>query len=273
MKHNYFYFNKEELLRDPKIPIYVMKDEQAVFKEMAMEMVEEIERKNQLGERTVFFCPVGPTGQYPYFVELINEKNIMLKNVWIINMDEYLTEDKKWIPENDSLSFRGFMNREVYGRIKPQLLMPEKQRVFPDPENIAHIGRLITSLGGVDICFGGIGINGHIAFNEAQDELAAEEFLKLPTRILEISKETRTANCIGDLNGALDDMPRYCITIGMKEIFQARKIRLGCFRSWHRGVVRHAAYGEKSAHFPAALLQDHADTAIRITEFVAALPE
>ena len=43
MKHNYFYFNKEELLRDPKIPIYVMKDEQAVFKEMAMEMVEEIE--------------------------------------------------------------------------------------------------------------------------------------------------------------------------------------------------------------------------------------
>lgn len=37
MKHNYFYFNKEELLRDPKIPIYVMKDEQAVFKEMAME--------------------------------------------------------------------------------------------------------------------------------------------------------------------------------------------------------------------------------------------
>ena len=133
MKHNYFYFNKEELLRDPKIPIYVMKDEQAVFKEMAMEMVEEIERKNQLGERTVFICPVGPTGQYPYFVELINEKNIMLKNVWIINMDEYLTEDKKWIPENDSLSFRGFMNREVYGRIKPQLLMPEKQWVFPDP--------------------------------------------------------------------------------------------------------------------------------------------
>ena len=76
MKHNYFYFNKEELLRDPKIPIYVMKDEQAVFKEMAMEMVEEIERKNQLGERTVFICPVGPIGQYPYFVELINEKNI-----------------------------------------------------------------------------------------------------------------------------------------------------------------------------------------------------
>ena len=32
--------DKEELLRDPKIPIYVMKDEQAVFKEMAMEMVE-----------------------------------------------------------------------------------------------------------------------------------------------------------------------------------------------------------------------------------------
>ena len=151
--------------------------------------------------------------------------------------------------------------------------MSEEQRVFPDPNNVGYIPQLIEKLGGVDICFGGIGINGHVAFNEPDDSMTPEEFLAQKTRVLSIAKETRAVNSIGDLNGALDDMPHYCITIGINEIFNARKIRLGCFRDWHRSVVRHAAYGEKSAHFPVSLLQDHADINIRFTEFVANLPE
>ena len=91
--------------------------------------------------------------------------------------------------------------------------------------------------------------------------------------MLKISSETRAVNSIGDLNGALDDMPYDCVTIGFNEIFQARKIRLGCFRDWHRSVVRHAAYGERSPHFPVSLLQAHKDVNIRLTEFVAELPE
>ena len=96
---------------------------------------------------------------------------------------------------------------------------------------------------------------------------------QLHTRVLAIAEETRAVNSIGDLNGALDDMPHYCVTVGISEIFHARKIRLGCFRDWHRSVVRHAAYGERTAHFPVSLLQAHADINIRLTEFVANLPE
>ena len=151
--------------------------------------------------------------------------------------------------------------------------MPEEQRFFPDPENLGHLEDVIQQLGGVDICFGGIGINGHVAFNEASDTMSPEEFLAQHTRVLEISRETRAVNSIGDLNGALDDMPHYCITIGIYEIAHARKIRLGCFRDWHRSVVRHAAYGEKTAHFPVSLLQDHPDINLKFTEFVANLPE
>ena len=151
--------------------------------------------------------------------------------------------------------------------------MPKEQRIFPDPENLACVQETIQRLGGVDICFGGIGINGHVAFNEAQDDLSEKEFLELRTRVLKISSETRAVNSIGDLNGALDDMPYDCVTIGFNEIFQARKIRLGCFRDWHRSVVRHAAYGERSPHFPVSLLQAHKDVNIRLTEFVAELPE
>ena len=271
--HHYYYYTKEELLKNPKIPLIVMEDNAKVFRSMAEEMVEEIERKNALGEKTVFICPVGPVGQYPYFVDMVNEKNVDLKNVWFINMDEYLTDDKQWIDKNHKLSFRGFMDRAVYTKIKPELVMPEEQRVFPDPDNVGYIPELIEKLGGVDIAFGGIGINGHVAFNEPQDELTGEEFLALKTRVLDISKETRAVNSIGDLNGALDDMPHYCITIGIYEISHARKIRLGCFRDWHRSVVRRTAHGEPTAHFPVSLLQNHPDINLKFTEFVANLPE
>lgn len=271
--HEYYYYTKEELLKNPKIPLIVMEDNAAVFQSIAQEMADEIERKNKAGETTVFICPVGPVGQYPYFVDIVNSKNIDLKNVWFINMDEYLTDDKQWIPKEHRLSFRGFMDRTVYTKIKPELVMPESQRVFPDPKNLDNIPQLIEKLGGVDIAFGGIGINGHVAFNEPQDDLTGEEFLQLKTRVLDISKETRAVNSIGDLNGALDDMPHYCVTIGINEISHARKIRLGCFRDWHRSVVRHAAYGEPEAHFPVSLLQSHPDINIKFTEFVANLPE
>ena len=204
---------------------------------------------------------------------MVNRENISLKNVWFLNMDEYLTDDLEWIDHDHPLSFHGFMDRTVYTKVKPELVMPEEQRVFPDPKHPERMGQLIDELGGVDICFGGVGINGHLAFNEAQDELTPDQFRSLHTRVLKITPETRTANAIGDFNGALDDMPRWCVTIGMSEIYHARKVRLGCFRDWHRSVVRHAAHGKISAHFPVTLLQEHPDALLRFTEFVANLPQ
>lgn len=272
MKHAYYGYTKEELLNNnPKLPVLVMEDNEAVFRSMAEEMAEEIKAHNEKGEKTVFICPVGPVGQYPFFVEKVNKERISLKNVWFINMDEYLDDEKKWVPETHPLSFRGFMNRVVYEKIDEELVMPKEQRIFPDPENLDYIPNLIEELGGVDICFGGIGINGHVAFNEADPSLSNEEFLAQKTRVLEITKETRTANAIGDFNGALEDMPHYCVTIGIYEIAHARKIRLGCFRNWHRAVVRRAAYGEATSDFPVSLLTGHGDINLKITEFVAAL--
>lgn len=215
-------------------------------------MINEIKKNNKQDAKTVFICPVGPVGQYPIFVRLVNRDRISLKNCWFINMDEYLNDDNTWIDFNDKLSFRGFMQRNVYSQIDNDLVMDEKQRIFPDPANLEYIPELIKKLGGVDIAFGGIGINGHLAFNEPQN-IPADKFAELSIRTLEISRETRTINSVGDLNGAIDAMPKKCVTIGIKEILSARKIRLGVFRDWHRAVVRQAAYGEISANFPVTL--------------------
>ena len=273
MDIQYYLYTKEQLLANgPKLPVLVMKDNAQVFSSMA-EMAEENKAHNAAGETTVFICPVGPVGQYPYFVDMVNRERISLKNVWFINMDEYLNDDQTWVSKDHPLSFRGFMDRQVYSRIDPELVMPQSQRIFPDPQNLSYIPELIEKLGGVDICFGGIGINGHVAFNEADPSLSEQEFLAQKTRVLEITKETRTANAIGDFGGALEDMPHDCVTIGMYEIAHARKIRLGCFRNWHRAVVRRVAYGERTTDFPVSLLTDHPDIQLKITEYVAALED
>lgn len=271
MNHEYYQYEKERLLENPKLSLICMKDNGAVFQMMAKEMAAEIEAHNKAGKKTVFICPVGPVGQYPYFVELVNERGIDLKDSWFINMDEYLDENRKWISTEHPLSFRGFMDRSVYSKINPELLMPKNQRIFPDPDDLGHIPALIEKLGGVDTAFGGIGINGHVAFNEADPGLTEKAFLAQKTRVLKISPETRAANAIGDFNGALEDMPTECVTIGIYEIAHARKIRLGVFRSWHRAVVRRAAYGEASTQFPVSLLASHPDLTIALTDYVAAL--
>lgn len=62
MRHEYYYYDKEEFLRAPKIPVEVLADNDTVFRAIAQEMADEIKRKNALGEKTVFICPVGRWG-------------------------------------------------------------------------------------------------------------------------------------------------------------------------------------------------------------------
>ena len=199
-----------------------------MFYELALEMVNTIKAHNAEGEKTVFICPVGPVGQYPIFVRLVNRDRVSLKNCWFINMDEYLNDDGTYIDIGSPLSFRGFMSRNVYSKIDAGLLMPEEQRVFPDPADPGRVDRLIEELGGVDIAFGGIGINGHLAFNEAQPELTPEEFAALGTRALTLTPETKTANAIGDRGGAIIAMPNRAVTIGIKQISPRGRCAWAC---------------------------------------------
>lgn len=269
---DYYRLTPQELGKDAKLPILKTGDSGEAFYELAQEMTGIIRERNKAGKRTVFIVPVGPVGQYPIFVRLVNEEKLSLKNCWFFNMDEYLTDGGEWIDKEDPLSFRGFMDREVYSRIDPALVMPEEQRIFPDPKDPERGDRLLEELGGADACFGGIGITGHLAFNEPQPGLTPEAFAALPTRILDIAPETRATNCAGDLGGALEEMPKKCVTIGMKQILGAKKLRLAVFRDWHRAVCRRAAYGEVTADFPATLAQRHPDALLIVNNVAARLP-
>lgn len=262
MDYSYFHKEPSELTTGNKVNVKLLGDSGEVFYEIAKEMVETIKTRNKAGKTTVFICPVGPVGQYPIFTRLVAEEQVSLASCYFINMDEYLDDEKQYLPLDHKLSFRGFMEQSVYNQIPPHLTVPVDQRIFPDPNDPSKVQKLIEELGGVDIAFGGIGINGHLAFNEPQDHLSLAEFEKLETRVLEISSETRVANAIGNLNGAIDAMPRFAVTLGMRQILGARKIRLGVFRPWHQAVLRQTLFGKLETHFPASLLQDHSDAVI-----------
>lgn len=121
---------------------------------------------------------------------------------------------------------------------------------------------MIETLGGVDMCLGGLGINGHVAFNEpaeTDDTIAVEEFAALQTRVLPISRETKNINAYGYQRGDLRGMPEWCITIGMKQILSARKIYIALNRKWQHGIVKHVLFDKPQAQIPASLMQGRDD--------------
>ena len=229
-----------------------------VYFDMALSMLEEIIAHNEKGEKTVMIVPVGPTNQYPILADMVNRLNVSLKNVHFFNMDEYMVSETETVGREDPLSFYGRMKREFYDLVKPELVMPEEQRHFPEPGKEAEYDRMIEDLGGVDMCFGGLGINGHLAFNEppeADQPMTADAFAALGTRVLPISRETKTINAFGYNKGDLRGMPQWCVTIGMKQILASRKVYIALNRVWQNGPFKHALLGEQTASIPASLLQ------------------
>jgi len=268
----YYYITPEELGKNARIPLLKLNDFGEIFSEYAIQMLFEIEKNNQIGKKTVFILPCGPVGQYPIFARLINQRRTDLKNTWFINMDELLTDDGEWIDQDDPKSFHRLMNINLYSQLDPELVMPEEQRVFPDPHNPDAIMRLIDRLGGVDMVMGGIALNGHIAFNEPQPELTPEEFAQLTTRIISLSEATILKNAILDLGGAYDIFPRKAISVGMKEMLGAKRLLFSMTMDMQRATVRHALYGEVSASFPITLIQRHPNALLMVTKNVTQLP-
>lgn len=240
------------------IKLKTVDTEYDVYFDMALTMLEEIIEHNKKNEQTVMIVPVGPTQQYPILAEMVNRLNVSLKNVHFFNMDEYMLSPDKMIDENDSMSFKYRMNKEFYERVRPDLVMDEDHRHFPEVGKEAEYDCLIEELGGVDYCFGGLGINGHVAFNEppeADEPKTADEFAELGTRVLRVSRETKTINGFGYLRGDIKGMPQWCITVGMKQILASRKIYIALNRPWQNGPFKHALNDPETAEIPATLLR------------------
>jgi glucosamine-6-phosphate deaminase len=237
---------------------------------------EYVEAKASGRAQVAFIVPVGPVGQFELFAERCNRERLSLASLVLINMDEYLTPAGDWIALRDPLSFRAHMERALWSRLDPALAPPEAQRHFPDPHDPGATNRLIAACGGVDVAFGGVGITGHLAFNdppEPGEDIDADAFANLPTRVVELSRETRTINAVTAARGNLERIPRTAVTVGMREILAAKKIRLYMNRPWQCAVVRQMLHGPVTAAVPASLVRRHSDVAVAMTAEVTLPPE
>ena len=255
----------EDLGKGSGIKLDVCDTEHDMYWKMAMEVLEIIEENNKIGKKTVMVVPYGPIGPYSRLVYLIKKRNVSLKNCIFINMDEYLTDDGKYLSMDNPLPFRGGMNRIFYSQLPDELNVLPENRIFPEPGNEKRILEIIEENGGLDMSWGGVGINGHFAFNEPPEPgevVSNEEFLNRPTRVLAISRETKTINSFMNCGADLNAIPDYCITVGMKEMFMAKKVRMCMPRGWNAGALRKILHDAPTAAVPCSLFQSHPDAVL-----------
>ena len=265
----------EDLGKGSRIRLERCETEQDMYWKVALELVEMIVENNKSGKQTVMVTPYGPLGPYSRFAYLVNKNRVSLKNCVFINMDEYLDNDKKYLPKDHPLSFRGGMERSFYNLVDDELNLLPENRIFPEPGNEGRIMEIIRAHGGLDFCWGGVGINGHYAFNEPpedDEECGNEEFLNRPTRILRVSRETRTINAYMNCGADLNAIPEYCITVGMKEMFMAKKVRMCMPRAWNAGALRKVLHGGITCRVPCSLFQEHPDAVLYAAEVALEKP-
>lgn len=264
-----------ELGKGSNIKLDVCECEQDLYWKMAIEVFETIKENNEKGEDTVMIVPYGPLGPYSRLVWLVNKYRLSLKRCHFINMDEYLTDDLKYLDKSDPLSFRGGMDRIFYNLIDDELNIPEEQRIFPDPVKPEFIEEYIRKQGKLDMAWGGVGITAHFAFNEPPEPgetMSNEEFANLPTRVLKIARETLTINAFMNCAADLDGIPQNCITVGMREAFMAKKVRMCMPRDWNAAALRKILHGPVTCKIPCSLFQNHPDAKIYAASVALASP-
>lgn len=229
-----------------------------LYEYLAGEMVEEFRKAEKKNGPIAFIMPVGPTQPYRIMAEKINKERINLKKCWFFFMDEYCDNDGKPVPVSHPLSFRRQIGPLFFDLVDGELLMPAEQRIFPTPENLSELQSMMDKAGGIEVCYGGIGIHGHVAFNEPEDGVK-----DTGPRILDINDFTRTVDVTRHgLGGNLINFPRRAITLGMRQCLGARKMLL-MTRNEHRGmdwantVLRISVLGIPGDDYPVTHIRKH----------------
>ena len=254
------------------VRIEVVADREALAECFAQTVLGHVRRANTRKKRLVIIMPVGPTGQWRLIADMAAKERMSLSRLSIVQMDEYLTPDSQRVPPSHPFSFTGFVRKHFARKAMRECGFREENWVVPDPKDTGAVDRAIRRWGGVDVAFAGIGLNGHLAFNEAplpSEAWTDESFARSSTRVIKVAETTKATNSIFGTGGDLAQVPDYSVTIGMKQMLEARQVHVFLDWPWQRLVFRRTLMGPVSRFFPASLLQRHKNVRFSITEEVA----
>ncbi len=196
-----------------------------------------------------------PLGTYNQLIKWYEKGDVDFSNVTSVNLDEYVGLDG-----SNSQSYRYFMDNNFFNHInikKENTFVPNGCAV-----DLAEEGRRydehIEELGGIDLQLLGIGLDGHIGFNEPDDY-----FVK-STHVVDLHESTIKANSRFFENES--DVPKQAITMGMISIMQSKKILLIASGSAKKEILDKAFFGPITPQIPASILQLHPDITVIYSE-------
>jgi glucosamine-6-phosphate deaminase len=250
---------------NPDFRIRVVDRAEDFYRAFAEDIVGRIRASRDEGRTFVGIFPVGPMPQYGLAARMINDERLSLAHVHTFNMDEYANEDGVTAPPSWPGSFERAMWERFFDRVDPDLRPPEKQIHFPRTDEIGDYFARIEELGGADVCYGGIGWCGHIAFWEShlggEFDGDLEAYKQAEARLVELHPMTIMQNALHSFGGDWSWVPPKANTIGPREILGARHRSfwldgdLGGGVSWQRFIARLVAHGPVSEFVPGSILQ------------------
>ena len=238
--------------------LIIEKDYEGISKRAAKEISKVINNK----EHSILGLATGssPIGLYEELIKLNEEKKVDFSKVTTINLDEYIG-----ISNNHPQSYRYFMNNTLFNHInidKNNTYVPNGNAEDMKAECIGY-DKNIRDLGGIDVQLLGIGGNGHIAFNEPDEELV------LGTHVTGLTESTIKAN--SRFFDSIDEVPKKAITMGLGEIMKAKSIILIASGEGKAETIAKLFSGKITTKSPATLLAVHNDVTVIIDEQAASL--
>jgi len=197
--------------------LVIQKDYDRVSRWTAMYIADKI---NTFKEDRPFVLglPTGssPLGVYGEFIKMHKEGKLSFKNVRTFNMDEYIG-----LSENHPQSYRYFMMENLFNHIDiDRRHIHILNGMAEDPEKECKLyEEAIAAEGGIDLFLGGMGSDGHIAFNEPGSSLTSR------TRIKTLTEETKSANA-RFFGGDAAKVPSTALTVGVGTVMDARKVMI-----------------------------------------------
>lgn len=257
---------------DRKIPIRLCRDSAEMGEWMASELADAIAAQPDCR----LIIPCGPACWYKPFCRQINQRGVSMARVTVFHMDECLDWQGRELPRQHPYSFRGYMERNFYGPVEPGLTVPAQNRVWLNGENIADVRERIHAAP-VDLVYGGWGQDGHVAYNQARrhpyHRLTLQALRDSTVRIQENNLDTILALAQRTFGAAYQFVPPMSVTLGMKEILGAKKIRLFADTgAWKQTALRVALFSPPTVEYPITLLQGHPDVLLTATVETAAHP-
>lgn len=192
-----------------------------------------------------------PLSTYANLIEWCKKGDLDFSSVSSVNLDEYrgLTAD------NDQ-SYRYFMNKNLFDQINidkantyvPDGAQPDAGKACKDHDAI------IEKLGGIDLQLLGMGLNGHIGFNEPADEFPKG------THCVDLTQSTIEANA--RFFASKDDVPTQAYTMGIQNIMLAKKILVIVSGANKAQILADTFLGPVKPQVPASILQLHPDVTV-----------